>query len=69
MIAQIAFPEEIYVGMETEKFLKIAQAKKVRIKLGSFTFDLTEAQRKGLSEMAISLELKQLTESGLICGT
>lgn len=57
VIARIAYPEEIYAGMETEKFLKILNAKKVKVRVGSFKFTLTAEQKRGLAELA-----KHITE-------
>lgn len=57
VIARIAYPEEIYAGMETEKFLKIVNATKVKVRVGSFKFTLTAEQKRGLAELA-----KHITE-------
>lgn len=56
VIAGIAFPEEIYIGMETEKFLKIARAKRIRARVGTFTFELTSEQRVGLAKLADKID-------------
>ena len=58
VLAGIAFPEEIWIGMKTEEFLKIANAKTVKAQIGKFKFTLTQQQQHGL--IALS---KQLMDS------
>jgi hypothetical protein len=57
IIAQIAFPEEVLVGMETEKFLKIANAKKVKMKLGNFEFTLSNEHLNGFKQLIEKMKL------------
>lgn len=57
IIAQVAFPEEILVGMETEKFLKITNAKKVKMKLGNFKFTLSDDHLTGFKKLVEKLNL------------
>lgn len=56
VLAGVAFPEEVYLGMDSEKFLKIANSKKIKAQIGLFKFEFTEAQRRGFLELAAKLE-------------
>ena len=56
VLAGIAYPEEIFVGMKTDEFLKIARAKKVKVRVGKFEFTLTSAQLRGLGLLADRIE-------------
>ncbi|MEO8648329.1 MAG: hypothetical protein ABI539_04105 [Acidobacteriota bacterium] len=56
VLAQIAFSEEIWVGMKTEEFIKIARAKRIKARVGSFQFEMTSEQRAGLAELADNIE-------------
>ena len=56
VIAGIAYPEEVYLGMASEKFLKIAHSKTIKAQIGSFKFEFTEAQRRGFVELAAKLD-------------
>jgi hypothetical protein len=47
----IAFPEEIVVGMKSEIFQKIANAKSVKMQLGDFKFALTPEHLVGLKNL------------------
>ena len=58
VLAGIAFPEEIWVGLKTEQFLKIANAKTAKAQIGKFKFTLTQQQKSGL--IALS---KQIPDS------
>ncbi len=51
IIAQVAFPEEIFVGMKTEVFQKIANAKSVKMQLGKFKFRLTPQHLEGFKKL------------------
>ena len=58
VLSGIAFPEEVWIGMKTEEFLKIANAKVVKAQVGKFKFTMTQQQQSGL--MALS---KQILDS------
>lgn len=51
IIAGIAYPEELFVGMETDKFSKIVNSTKIKAELGSFKFDITKSQTEGLRDL------------------
>lgn len=51
ILSGIAYPEELFVGMETDKFSKIVNSKKIKAELGSFKFDVTKSQIKGLKDL------------------
>ncbi len=51
IIAQLAFPEEMFVGMKSEIFQKIANAKKVKMQLGNFKFTLTSEHLTGFKKL------------------
>lgn len=57
VIAGIAFPEEVWIGMKTDQFLKIANAKTAKGKIGKFKFVLTTQQKMGL--IALSEEITE----------
>lgn len=51
IIAQVAFPEEMVVGMKSEIFHKIANAKDVKMKVGNFKFTLTPKHLTGFKNL------------------
>ena len=51
ILSGMAYPEEIFIGMETDKFSKIINSEKVKAQLGTFKFNFTASQLKGLKEL------------------
>lgn len=51
IIAKIAFPEEMLVGMKSEIFQKIAISKKVKMQLGDYRFTLPPQHLKGFRKL------------------
>lgn len=56
VIAQIAYPEELWFDMKIEQFRQIVSAKRVKVQVGKFKFVMTEDQRKGLAAIAERFE-------------
>lgn len=51
ILSGMAYPEELFVGMEMDKFSKIINSNKISAQLGNFKFDLTKTQIKGLKDL------------------
>lgn len=51
ILSGIAYPEEMFVGMKKEKFVKIANSKKVEMQIGSFKFSLSKYQLMGFQKL------------------
>ena len=56
VLAGVAFPEEIWIGMTTQQFLKIANAKTVNTKIGNFRFTMTKQQQNGLIKLSKQIQ-------------
>ncbi len=59
VIAQIAFPEEMFAGMKSDIFQKIANAKSVKMQLGDFKFSLKSEHLTGFKNLVEKMKVNE----------
>ncbi len=56
IISGLFYPEEMFIGIERDKFSKIVNASNIKISIGKFKFMLTQEQHNGLKEFVKKMQ-------------